>query len=46
MPLLLGALPLLRRFAQSDSSLQRPDMEANPHEDINKKKKIDSENSK
>ena len=36
----------LRRFPQSDSSLQRPDMEANPHVDINKKKKIDSENSK
>lgn len=46
MPLLLGALPFETRFAKSDSSLQRLDMEGNPHVDINKEQKIDSKNSK
>lgn len=45
MPLLSVHCPLTR-FAQSDSSLQRPDMEGNPHVDINKEQKIDSKISK
>lgn len=45
MPLLLGALPL-RRFAQWDSSVRRPEMEGNPYGDINKEQKKDSKNSK
>lgn len=43
MPLLLGALPF-EEVAQSDSSLQRLDMEGNPHIDINKKRKTNSKN--